>query len=301
MPEKLSPYASPAEKILSLYGLLLFSGKQHSLAELARRLRCSKQTVLRLVDQIERSHQAKVESWMEGGRRWFRIKTPPVRPQVCLDAESIRLLLLCRDFVCHLLPQALREEISRAIAHTTVLLPDLEERARALTQVGAGYSRGRIDYTEHQHLLDVLLEALADRRVCRVSYQSPKRTEPWEYCIAPLTLIAHHGTLYLRCWLVADSGEPEVIHDGMLLAVQRLREVELTERTFAVREEPVNEEAHIFGLMREEPFRVQVRFHPEAAAYVRERRWSADQNLTPLPDGGLLLEFTAASQPEVVS
>ncbi len=100
---------------------------------------------------------------------------------------------------------------------------------------------------------------------------------------------------------MTDAGEPEVIHDGMLLAIQRLREVELTERTFTVREEFSREEPHIFGLMREEPFRVKVSFCPEAAAYVRERRWSADQTLTLLPDGGLLLEFTAASRPEVVS
>jgi len=301
MPEKISPYSSPAAKILSLYGLLLFSGKKYSLTQLAQLLRCSKQTVLRMMEQIELSHQAKVDSWIDGGRKWFKVKTPSVRPQVCLDAEAIQLLLVCRDFVWHLLPQSLREEISRTIAHTTVLLPDMEDRSRAMTKLGEAYSKGLINYTAHQHLLDVLLDAMVDRRVCRVRYQSPKRSEPREYCIAPLTLIAHHATLYVQCWLVTDAGEPDIIYDGMLLAVQRLLQVELTERTFAASEDSLRDNQHIFGLMKGEPFRVQISFRPEVAVYVRERQWSEDQTISPLPDGGIILEFTATSRPEVVS
>jgi predicted DNA-binding transcriptional regulator YafY len=301
MPEKISPYASPSVKVLSLHGLLLFSGKQYSLTQLSQLLRCSKQTVLRMMDQIELSHQAKVESWMEGGRKWYKVKTPPVRPRVCLDAEAIQHLLVCRDFVWHLLPQSLREEISRTIAHTTVLLPDMEDRSRAMTKLGEAYSKGLINYTEHQHLLDVLLSAMVDHRVCRVRYQSPKRSEPKEYCIAPLTMVAYHATLYIRCWLVTDAGEPEIIYDGMLLAIQRLLHVELTERTFTVSKDSLRDELHIFGLMKGEPFRVQIIFRPEAAVYVKERKWSEDQTISPLPDGGIILEFTATSRPEVVS
>jgi predicted DNA-binding transcriptional regulator YafY len=301
MGQKLNPYSSPAAKVLSLYGLLLFSGKQYSLTELARLLRCSKQTVLRMMEQIEMSHQAKVDSWIHQGRKWFKVKTPPARPQVCLDAKAIQLLLLCRDFVCHLLPASLREELSRTIDRTTTLLPRPEDRPRALTQLGTGLTKGLIDYTAHEHLLEVLLEAMTGRRVCRVRYHSPKRPEPREYCIAPLNLIAHHATLYLQCRLVTDHDEPEIIHDGMLLAVQRLLEVELTERTFTVTAEAGREGGHIFGLMKGDLFRVEISFRPEAAVYVKERQWSADQVITPRPDGGIILAFTTASRLEVIS
>ena len=49
------------------------------------------------------------------------------------------------------------------------------------------------------------------------------------------------------------------------------------------------------------PFRVKVTFRSATAAYVTERTWSDDQKLKSLPDGGLLLEFTATSRPEVLS
>jgi predicted DNA-binding transcriptional regulator YafY len=177
----------------------------------------------------------------------------------------------------------------------------MEDRSRAMTKLGEAYSKGLINYTAHQHLLDVLLDAMVDHKVCRVRYQSPKRSEPKEYCVAPLTLIAHHATLYVQCWLVTDAGEPDIIYDGMLLAVQRLLQVELTDRTFTVSEDSPKDGQHIFGLMKGEPFRVQISFRPEAAVYVKERQWSADQTFSHLPDGGIILEFTATSRPEVIS
>lgn len=53
MPPKRNSDATAGEKLLALYSLLLFSEREFSLTELAERLRCSKQTVLRLLDQLE--------------------------------------------------------------------------------------------------------------------------------------------------------------------------------------------------------------------------------------------------------
>jgi len=56
MPEKLSPYKSYGEKLISLFARLMFSGQSHSLAELSKMLKCSKQTILRLVNDIRKSY-----------------------------------------------------------------------------------------------------------------------------------------------------------------------------------------------------------------------------------------------------
>ena len=301
MPEKIQPHISPAVKILSLYYMLVFTGKKYSLPQLAGLLHCSKQTVLRMIDHIEMSHAATVESWMEGGRKWFKAKTPEKRPQVCLEAGDIQHLLLCRDFVWHLLPRALREEVSQTIAKTTVLLPDMETRSEALTRLGQARAKGLIDYTEHQEVVAALLNAIAKHQVCWVTYQAPWRDGPRSYHIAPIAMIAHYATLYLRCWLVTEEGEPEVIYDNMLLALQRILKAEVTERRFAIPEEPLSVAPHTFGLMKDEPFRVRVFFSADAATYVRERTWSGDQTISPKPDGGIILEFTATSWPEVLS
>src|SRR5208337_3094567 len=152
-----------------------------------------------------------------------------------------------RDFVWHLLPQSLREAISRTIAKTTVLLPDLANRSEALTRLGQAHAKGVINYSEHQDLVTTLLDAIAERRVCQVDYQAPWRSEPRSYHIAPLALTAHHAALYVRCWLVTDTGEPEVIYDNMILAVQRIIKAEKTERSFAIPEEPLEAAPQTFG------------------------------------------------------
>ncbi|MCL6621212.1 MAG: WYL domain-containing protein [Syntrophobacterales bacterium] len=300
MPEKLNPHASPAAKMLNLYGLLLFSGRQYSLPQLAKMLRCSKQTVLRMLEQIEMSRTVMVESWREGRRKWIRVKTPPVPPRVCLDARAIQLLLLCRDFVCHLLPPELREEVDQTIARTATLLSDPATKPQALTPLGQAYARGVVDYSAHQELVNTLLQAMTERRICRVRYHSPRQPEPREYAVAPLFFLSHYSSLYVRCWRMTEDGPPEIVYDNMLLAVQRLLAVTPTERTFSPPELPP-ESSHRFGLMQGDPFRVRLKVSPAVAAYVRERCWSDDQSLTPQPDGGLLVEFTATSRPEVVS
>ena len=53
--------------------------------------------------------------------------------------------------------------------------------------------------------------------------------------------------------------------------------------------------------MKDDPFRVRVSFSADAAAYVQERTWSEDQTISPTPEGGIILEFTATSWPEVIS
>ena len=53
--------------------------------------------------------------------------------------------------------------------------------------------------------------------------------------------------------------------------------------------------------MQDEPFRVQVSFSADASAYVKERKWSEDQTISPMPEGGIILECTTTSRPEVIS
>jgi WYL domain len=55
-----------------------------------------------------------------------------------------------------------------------------------------------------------------------------------------------------------------------------------------------------FGVYRGgEPVDVVVRFAPAAARYVREARRHGSQELTPLPDGGVLARFTVSGTEEI--
>lgn len=291
-----------AIKILGLYGTLIFSGQEYSLTRLAQILRCSKQTVLEMMNQIEMSRQAAIESEIRGNKRWYRAKRPRKRPNVTLDPASIQHLLLCRDMVWHLLPESMRDELTKTIHQTTVLLPDMEQREDATKTLASSLTKGSIDYTKHQVHIDTLLKAMTDNFVCRVSYQAPYNKKPSTYSIAPLRIIAYHESLYLKSWLVPDKGTAEPIFDDMRLAVHRLKEVKITQRKFHV---PEKDKDHVvkttFGVIDEGNFTVKVKVASESAIYINERQWSADQKIKQYKDGSLKLEFTATSEPEVIA
>ena len=300
MPKKRSD-ATPGMKLLGLYWLLLFTGRKYYLPDLAERLECSKQTILRLMEQIEASGWAYIESGIEGGRRWWRLNPPQERPQVSLDVENIQNLLLCRDMVWHLLPDSMREDVGRTIGHATTLLRDVEDRAAAMTHLAQARTKGAIDYSTKEDILQTLLEAMRDQRVCRVVYRSPARPEPGTYHVAPFKLVAYREALYARCWFLWEDGIPPEVHE-MTLAVHRIETAELTERTFQKEEPGAGKAApQTFGFMDDQPFRVRVAFSPAVAAYVSERIWSDDQTIEEQDDGGVILEFTATSEPEVIS
>jgi hypothetical protein len=132
---------------------------------------------MRMIEQISLSRLEQIESWMdETGRRFYRARTPATRPRVALDVEAIQHLLIYRDIVWRLFPPAFRGEISQTIAQTTVLLPEFEKRSEANTHLARAHSKGSIDYSPFQLVLETALEAIAGMRICQISYRGqPKQ------------------------------------------------------------------------------------------------------------------------------
>jgi|Deesub1362A_J573_1020465.scaffolds.fasta_scaffold08059_2 predicted DNA-binding transcriptional regulator YafY len=287
---------TPGMRLVHLYWLLLFTRREYSLSELSRKLDCSKATVLRYLSQLESSPLgAGLQAEKRAGRLYVRLRSSE-RPRASLRPEDIEQLLLCRDMVWSLLPPRLREELNRAIAHSRALVPDPElvvdlERRRAQP-----WPKGAIDYTAQEEAFTRLLQAMDQRRICRVAYRKPGDEQDRVHLLAPDRLLVHHETLYVQGWRFWEDDPHR--RARMTLALQRVRGVELTEQTCHEEAPPLG---HTFGIIQDDPFRVRVAFAPSAACYVRERIWSQDQRLEPQPDGGVVLEFTATSRPEVVA
>ncbi|MDR2604954.1 MAG: WYL domain-containing protein [Desulfovibrio sp.] len=303
MPGKKDGEATSGQKLLVLYSLLVFSGREFSLTELADTLHCSKQTVLRLLDQMEAGSVKGLIRESRSGRSYYRMQRPARRPMLALSPEALEQLVLCRDFVLHLLPGKMRADMEHALDRAAALLPDGVDAADLLLSRAAVLTKGSIDYTPFQTFLERIRAAMRRKTALSVSYRSVAGGESREYDFAPARLLSFREALYVQGWLVAGKGRMEIAKDAPLsLAVHRLREVTLTRRSFASLTLPALPEDGIFGFSVEEPFRVRVRFTPGAAStYVRERIWSRDQTLETDGAGGTILEFTARSLDEVIS
>lgn len=174
MPKEHDTDARPSEKLLKLFSTMLFSGRAFSLTELASILDCYKQTVSRLITNLDTSQHAKIRKKMRGRESYYWLEHPDKRPKVTLNAEGIDRLLLCRDFLLHLLPGAAKNMVDDAIERAAAYTSD-DNKYQVYEGTGVPSTKGTVDYAPHQETLHTLIDAIRLMRVCRVSYTDMQR------------------------------------------------------------------------------------------------------------------------------
>jgi len=287
---------SYGEKLIRLYHLLLTAHKWFATRELEIALNCSKQTVARLVRDLSLAGVPIAEDENLESRRRIKPKAYRIenRPQKwpAVSPMEIALLEMARSFSSHLM------------GHVQADATNL-----ALMKIGGGnwqaafgcYSPGRINYAPHQQKIQRLIEAIAERHVCRVRYRKIEGAQARELWIRPHMLVANQDTVYLHAALARDHRSGRA-GQALLLAVHRLERVMATHDTFAPPDTMQIESDFnaTFGIIKQEPFWVRLRLWGWAAAFARERHWSEGERYLEKSDGALELIFQAASPYELL-
>lgn len=302
MAAKIDIYRSYGEKLISLFVMLLSSGESYSLTELSQKLCCSKQTVLRLLDDIYKAYNVKIEERMEGKKKFVSIKkTRTSLPIAPLTEKELMVLQMCRDFTFHLLGNKLFEEATRALLKSRTLL---DEGAKTSHQKFGSFQTGYIDYTAFTGIICTLVEAMEDKRTCKLTYQAIMENKSKTYYINPLKIFSHKDTVYLHAqWEPSPKGSFKEPAFDPLLVIHRMKKLEMTDQTYQV---PKNYDfdkifnKH-FGIIKDNDFEVEVELSGWTARYVSERIWSADQKIKNIGENKILLTFTASSEVEVIS
>jgi predicted DNA-binding transcriptional regulator YafY len=215
--------------------------------------------------------------------------------------SEITVLQMCKAFTEHLLGADLLKDAAQAIDKSLSNLPGGQG---APSKHFAALPFGGIDYTLHQETLSTLIRAMEGKAVCRATYRAAYDGRAKTFFIKPLKLFSHKDCLYLSSQMARYPGRAYQKPDfDPLLAVHRITRIELTDRNF---EYPKNYsfEAHFngdFGVIKDEPFEVEVEFKDWAARFVSERIWSQDQRVTEKKDGTVRLKFKTSSEPETIS
>lgn len=142
-----------------------------------------------------------------------------------------------------------------------------------------------------------------NRSICKIIYQSIVSVRAKNFYIKPLKIFSHKDTVYIHAHLARAPGKPYSEPEfNPLLAVHRIKKVELTERKFQF---PANYDfdkvfKQNFGVIKEDAFKLEVEFTGWAARYVSERIWSPDQKIHK-KNGKMKITFSASSEPEVTS
>ena len=203
MPEKRDYYSSYGQKLISLFAKLLFSGQSHSLIELSRMLNCSKQTVLRLVDDIRRAYGVDIEESLENRRKYYRIKKAfQATAAVNLTESELQSLYMCRAFAEHLLGKHIYDDATKALEKSHAFLSS--KQGFSSSNFGSFVS-GSIDYTAHQEHIRTLTTAMNVRKICKVTYKSIMNRRAKSFYIKPLKLFSHRDTINAKMLVVVGN------------------------------------------------------------------------------------------------
>jgi proteasome accessory factor B len=153
---------------------------------------------------------------------------------------------------------------------------------------------GSKTYRAHESIIALVVEAILRKRRCRVAYRKPGRSESKSYDFDPYRLLFVDGGLYVIGRVPAHTGTAT-------LAIDRLRSVVHSEIEFQVDPEfdPQKRRQDAFGVSRENPIEIVLRFRSDQAPYVRERLWHPSQEIADLPGGKLQLTFRAGGPFEI--
>lgn len=301
MGKKWNPDAKPSEKMLSLYTMLLFSGREATLSEISEELCCSKQAVLRLVDQLEAARFGKLLRAKRGREAVYRLDRPKNLPKISLNAEGLHQLALCRDFMLHLLPESMRKSVNTTLQQASAYLAENDAQEDILP-VGYSFAKGRIDYSPFQEMLQSMVRAIREQKVCMVRYKSTLHGEARDFEYAPKRLVAYRESIHIAGWIVSEKGTAAALYEAPTsLALQRLQKVLVSRRSSAHLQDAVEENKGAFGLMQSKAFAMRVKFSAAAATYVAEREWSSDQKIVAHENGDVTISMTARSPVEAVS
>jgi proteasome accessory factor B len=148
-----------------------------------------------------------------------------------------------------------------------------------------------------QKVLQSLIPALLESRVCQVTYQTPLAERATTYAIHPYTLCLHHGGLYL----FAYRPDTDVL---TVLSVERMSSISVEPCAFTRDPDMLQRiearRQRAFGIIDDGgDLAVVLKFTAAQAPYVRERIWHPSQHLQAQPDGSLILRFQASGAFEI--
>lgn len=290
--------ATHTEKLIALCGLLSRNSLPMSLGRMASELRCSKQTIIRLIGQIEKADIGKVLRAKEGRQSIYSLTRTLNECTPRLNADGQLNLALCREFLADILPPAMHRQMEANLLECEGWFRKEQGRLRG---VGGALGKGQIDYAPYEKILNRLISAITSDRVIELEYRARRDGPKKRFSFAPKRLINYRECIYVDGWRVSDTGNVESLYENSVrLALQRIVSCILTRRSSRSLPEPLRTQTGL-GVMDGEPFEVIARFTPFAATYAAERRWSGNQKMAEEEDGSIVLTLTARNEAECIA
>jgi predicted DNA-binding transcriptional regulator YafY len=218
-------------------------------------------------------------------------------PLASLSLSEIAALYFSKKLVVNLAAPPFNTDIASAFKKIESALP--EKNVAFLDSLDSMISvrvDAPKDLEEHKNIIQQLLEAIGDDLRVRMQYFSVHSQKRKSYTIDPYRLMHFRGGLYLFAY-VHEYTQIRTFAVERISAIEKLHEHFEMPPDFSV--ESYLESA--FGMVKEEPFDVEIVFGENIAEYVRSRIWHPSQQCREIDGGRIRMKLHVGGEFELVS
>jgi predicted DNA-binding transcriptional regulator YafY len=231
----------------------------------------------------------------EGKVYWRLAEDYKGLPLANLSLSELAALYFSRNMVSALLAPPFSNDIDSAFKKIEGALPAKNiEFLDSLDKMISVRADAPKDLDEHKHTIRTLMDAIGEEHRIRMDYFSAHSQKKKTYVVDPYRLMYFRGGLYLFAFV-------EEYKQIRTFAIERIEELEKLDDTF---EKPADfsVESYLessFGLVKEEPFDVEILFKANVAPYVRSRTWHPSQKVRDVGNGEIVMSLYVGGEFEL--
>ena len=274
---------------------LLSKPEGTTIEEMGTQLEIDRRSVYRLINVVEELgfplYDDKIP--LEKEKRWkleesYLKKLPNMKvPDVNLTLLEIISLYLLRSEGSLLKGTELERHTRSAFGKFSMFLPkDTFSKLNKIKALFVSASKFVKDYSGKEEIIGQLMDAMLKNETCYLTYHSFYDDKIKNFKVDPLHFFENDSGLYL---LVNTT----TFGDIRTLAVERIEKIKETGEFFEYPKEFDPEELleSAFDIVYGDPVKVKIWFSADQGRYIKERKWSRNQEITDQKDGSIILSM----------
>lgn len=218
-------------------------------------------------------------------------------PLATLSLSETAALYFSKKLVVNLAAPPFSDDIASAFKKIESALPDRNIKfLDSLDNMISVRADAPKDLEHRKVTIRILMEAIGEEVKVRMQYYSVHSQQKKIYTIHPYRLMYFRGGLYLFAFV-------EEYKQIRTFAIERIESIEKTRDDF---EKPADfsVETYLesaFGVVKEEPFDVEIVFNSDIAEYVRSRVWHPSQQVREIGSGRITMKMHVGGEFELGS
>jgi predicted DNA-binding transcriptional regulator YafY len=218
-------------------------------------------------------------------------------PLATLSLSETAALYFSKKLVVNLAAPPFSDDIASAFKKIESALPDRNIKfLDSLDNMISVRADAPKDLEHRKATIRVLMDAIGEEVKLKMRYYSVHSQQQKGYTIHPYRLMHFRGGLYLFAFV-------EEYKQIRTFAIERIENLEKTREPFETPKE-FSVESYLetaFGVVKEDPFDVEVVFNTDIAEYVRSRVWHPSQQVREIGGGRISMKMFVGGEFELVS